>query len=66
MFVELDGELCKHSCQMEIARSLQTTLKQCGLFLEDDIYTTLAGHTKPTIIAIYCEQRKTLEKNGAT
>jgi hypothetical protein len=64
MSVELDGELSNPSCQREIAKTLQNTLRQCGLFQEDDIYTMLGGNSKPSIIVFYCEQKKTPEKNG--
>jgi hypothetical protein len=66
MSVELDGELSQHSCPTEIAKSLLNTLRTCGFFREEDIYIMPVAPTKPTTIVIYCEQKKTPEKNGAT
>jgi hypothetical protein len=51
---------------MEIEKSLQTTLKKCGLFPVDDTSIMQAGLIKPTITVIYSVPKRTHEKNGAT
>jgi hypothetical protein len=66
MSVEPGGEPFLRLCQNQIVENLQNTLKLCGFSPVDVTFITQDGHTKPIIIATFCVQKKTPEKNGAT
>jgi hypothetical protein len=66
MYVVHGAEPSNPSWQRMSGKSLLTTLKKCDFSLEDVIFITPDGPTKPITTVICYVRKKTPEKSGAT